>query len=112
MPIRRSRESPQFHCNGRVFGVFFRPMQGIAAGAAFLGFVPAGAGCLPADPGSRRIFIAMAAFWGYFFGLCKVSLGGRRWRLFHPPRLKRAIMTRLLYWVAGIAAVTFAVMSG
>src|SRR5258708_4445032 len=34
MPTRRSGESPNFHCNGRVLGVFFRPMQGIAGGAA------------------------------------------------------------------------------
>ena len=69
-------------------------------------------GCLSAYPGSHRKFIALATVSGYFFDLCKVLLRGRRWGLFHPPRLKRAIMKRLLYWVAGIATVTFAVMSG
>ena len=83
-----------------------------AAMAATFAIVSDAAGCLSAHPGSRRNFIALAAFSGYFISLYKVSLRGRRWGLFHPPRLKRAIMKRLLYWVAGIATVTFAVMSG
>src|SRR5258708_4445027 len=49
-----------------------------AAMAATFAIVSDAAGCLSADPGSRRNFIAMAAFSGYFFGLCKVSLRGRR----------------------------------
>src|SRR5258708_402725 len=78
--------------------------------AATSAIVSDAAGCISARPGSRRNFIALATFSRYFFGLCEVW--GRGWGLFHPPRLKRAIMKRLLYWVAGIATVTFAVMSG
>ncbi len=77
--------------------------------AATSAIVSDAAGCISAHAGRRRNFIALAAFSGYFFGL---SLRGRRWGLFHPRRLRRAIMKRLLYWVAGIATVTFAVMSG
>src|SRR5712664_1772223 len=83
-----------------------------AAMAATFAIVSDTAGCISAHPGSRRNFIALAAFSGYFFGPWKVSLRGRRRRLFCPPRLKRTIMKRLLYWVAGIATVTFAVISG
>ncbi len=80
--------------------------------AATFTIVSDAAGRTFANPGIRRYFIAFAAFSRYFSGLDKVPLRGRRRRPFYPRRLKRAVMKSLLYWVAGIATVTFAVMSG
>src|SRR5882762_7496986 len=83
-----------------------------AAMAATFAIVSDAAGRTSAHPRGRRDFIAFASFSGYFSGPSKVPLRGRRRRSFHPRRLKRAVMKSLLYWVAGIATVTFAVMSG